>query len=74
MLKRALVLDMSISFMNDSSRETFQRRSQIVSLIRRFFEDRNYMEVETPMFQVIPEVAAARPFQTHHNALGMDMF
>lgn len=61
-------------FMNDSSRETFQRRSQIVSLIRRFFEDRNYMEVETPMLQVIPGGAAARPFQTHHNALGMDMF
>ena len=45
-------------FMNDSSRETFQRRSQIVSLIRRFFEDRNNMEVETPIFKSFRGAAA----------------
>ena len=61
-------------FVNESSREVFQRRSQIVSHIRRFFEDRQFMEVETPMMQVIPGGAAARPFVTHHNALDMEMY
>jgi lysyl-tRNA synthetase class 2 len=61
-------------FVNESSRQVFQRRSQIVSHIRRFFEDRQFMEVETPMMQVIPGGAAARPFVTHHNALDMEMY
>ncbi len=61
-------------FMNDDSREVFRRRSEIVRLIRRFFEDRDYVEVETPMMQVIPGGAAARPFVTHHNALDIDLY
>ena len=61
-------------FMNEKSRETFVRRSQIVRKIRHFFEDRDFVEVETPMMQVIPGGAAARPFVTYHNALGMDLY
>ena len=61
-------------FVNESSREVFRRRSQVVSYIRRFFEERDYMEVETPMMHVIPGGASARPFITHHNALDMDLY
>jgi lysyl-tRNA synthetase, class II len=61
-------------FMNEESRTTFRRRSQIVRYIRDFFEDRDYLEVETPMMQVIPGGAAARPFVTHHNALDMPLY
>lgn len=60
--------------MSDETRDTFKMRSKIVSYIRRFFEDRDYMEVETPMLQVIPGGATARPFETHHNALDIDMY
>jgi len=60
--------------MNQEVRETFQMRSKIVSYIRRFFEDRGYMDVETPMLQGIPGGATARPFETFHNALDMPMF
>ena len=61
-------------FINQSTRETFVLRSKAVSYIRRFFEARSYLEVETPMLQVIPGGAAARPFVTHHNALNIDMY
>lgn len=61
-------------FMNEESRVTFQRRSQVVRYIRRFFEDRDFMEVETPMLQAIPGGATARPFVTHHNALDMELY
>lgn len=60
--------------MNDESRNTFRMRSKIISYIRNFFTQRDYLEVETPMLQVIPGGAAARPFVTHHNALDMAMY
>ena len=59
---------------NEEVRETFRLRAAIVQYIRQFFIDRNYMEVETPMMQVIPGGAAAKPFVTHHNALDMDLY
>ena len=58
---------------NDESRNTFKVRSQILSGIRQFMVNRGFMEVETPMMQVIPGGAAARPFITHHNAQNIDM-
>ncbi len=60
--------------MNNEVRETFRLRSNIISYIRRFFEDRGFLDVETPMLQSIPGGATARPFETHHNALDMPMF
>ncbi|SBS32468.1 Lysine--tRNA ligase, heat inducible [Marinomonas aquimarina] len=59
---------------NQESRKTFEVRSKIISTIRRFLEDRRFMEVETPMLQTIPGGASARPFVTHHNAMDMEMF
>ncbi|MGL9734026.1 MAG: lysine--tRNA ligase [Symbiopectobacterium sp.] len=59
---------------NDESRNTFRVRSQIMSGIRHFMAERGFMEVETPMMQVIPGGASARPFVTHHNALNIDMY
>ena len=61
-------------FMNEESRRTFQRRSEIIRYIREFFEGRDFMEVETPMMQTIPGGASARPFTTHHNALDMELY
>jgi lysyl-tRNA synthetase, class II len=60
--------------MNDEVRDTFRARSLILREVRRFFDARDYLEVETPMMQVIPGGAAARPFVTHHNALDLDMY
>jgi lysyl-tRNA synthetase class 2 len=59
---------------NAASREVFRKRSRIIDSIRRFMQQRGFMEVETPMMQVIPGGAAARPFITHHNALDQDMY
>ncbi len=59
---------------NERSREVFRLRSQIVDFIRDYMRGRGFMEVETPMMQVIPGGAAARPFVTHHNALSQDMY
>jgi len=60
--------------MNPESGETFRLRSQMVAKIRRFFDERGFIEVETPMMQVIPGGALARPFKTFHNALGIDLY
>jgi len=59
---------------NEDSRRVFLARSKIITAMRQFFADRDFMEVETPMLQVIPGGATARPFMTHHNALGIDMY
>jgi lysyl-tRNA synthetase, class II len=59
---------------NTEVRNTFQKRSQIIFEIRKFLNARGYTEVETPMMQGIPGGAAAKPFVTHHDALGCDLY
>lgn len=60
--------------MNDATRRTFQLRAGIINFIRRFMNERKFVEVETPMMQVVPGGATARPFVTRHNALDMDLY
>jgi lysyl-tRNA synthetase class 2 len=60
--------------MNPEVGEIFRLRSHLISQIRKFFDERGYIEVETPMMQPIPGGALARPFKTFHNALGIDLY
>jgi lysyl-tRNA synthetase class 2 len=59
---------------NREVRRVFETRSLVIRLIRGFFDERGYMEVETPMLTSLPTGAAARPFKTHHNALDIDLY
>jgi lysyl-tRNA synthetase class 2 len=59
---------------NEKSRETFRKRSEIITYMRGFLESLDFLEVETPMMQVTPGGAIARPFTTHHNALDMPLY
>jgi lysyl-tRNA synthetase class 2 len=59
---------------NPATRELFLLRSRLIRGMREFLDARGFLEVETPMMQPIPGGAAARPFVTHHNALGIDLY
>lgn len=60
--------------MNDVTRRTFRTRTEIINFIRQFLVQQGFLEVETPMMQMVPGGAAARPFQTYHHALDMDLY
>jgi lysyl-tRNA synthetase class 2 len=60
--------------MNPEARRVLEARTAVVRELRRFLDDRGFIEVETPMLQPVPGGATARPFMTHHNALGMDLY
>ncbi len=57
-----------------TSREVFERRAQVIREVRHYFDDRGFVEVETPMLTPLATGAAARPFVTHHNALDIDLY
>ncbi|HJV08059.1 MAG TPA: lysine--tRNA ligase, partial [Acidimicrobiales bacterium] len=61
-------------WVNEEARDTFLLRSRVVSLTRRFLEDRGFLEVETPMLHPVQGGATAKPFVTHHNALDQDLY
>jgi lysyl-tRNA synthetase class 2 len=59
---------------NDKVRDTFRKRTQVINSMREFFNEKGYLEVETPILQPIPGGAAARPFITHHNTLDIPLY
>jgi len=59
---------------NTDVRDVFRKRSELISTMRRFLDDRGYLEVETPVLQSVYGGASARPFKTHHNALDMPLY
>ena len=59
---------------NEEVKETFRKRSAVIRCIRKFMDEHEFLEVETPMMHSIPGGAIARPFVTHHNALSLDMY
>jgi len=61
-------------FSNPEVMADFRARTEVIRAIRRYLDERGFLEVETPMMQAIPGGAAARPFITHHNALDMDLY
>jgi lysyl-tRNA synthetase, class II len=61
-------------WVNEEARRTFLLRSKVISLTRRFLEDRGFLEVETPMLHPVQGGATAKPFVTHHNALDQDLY
>jgi lysyl-tRNA synthetase class 2 len=60
--------------MNPEVKDTFEKRSRIIRSLRRQLDDRDFIEVETPILNTIPGGASARPFVTHHNALDIDLY
>jgi len=70
-LKRQRYVDLVV---NPKVKETFIKRTKITNSIREFYNERGYLEVETPILQPIPGGAAARPFLTHHNALNIPLY
>lgn len=68
---RQRYLDLATSW---EVRDVFKKRSQVISRVRKFLDDRGFMEVETPILQSLLGGASAQPFVTHHNALDMDLY